>query len=96
MESPNSKDPSQGSFIVFQVTNLDRKETFFGFTDTQLEQEVTRIAQDPNGLARGWLQGDLVIWRPLTPLVTKERAVTLAADLQSKNPSPEYRVLRAD
>lgn len=79
---------------VYQITNFDSEEMIFGTTDLPLEKEVERIAKDPAGPAKGWKQGQVVQWRPLTDLLPPARASALHLEIESKTPPNKYRVLR--
>lgn len=72
-----------GTHIVYQVTNHDRKETFFGVTDIPLEKTIEAIAKDPKGPARGWQKGETVEWRPLSDLMELAGARLLHRELES-------------
>ena len=69
-------------FVVFQVINHDREETFFGVTDRPLDDEIGTLARDPNGPAGGWKKGETVEWRPLTGLLEWEGARMLHRRLE--------------
>jgi hypothetical protein len=79
--------------IVYQVVNLDRQELFFGTTSIQMEQEIERLARDPNSPAKGWQKGDVVHWRPLTPLISRSFARQLHREFEKKTPPNKFKVL---
>ena len=81
-----------GTHVVYQVINHDRKETFFGITDAQLEQEVERLAKDPKGPAKDWKKGETVEWRPLTELMELRGARLVHRELESSQ-GREYTLL---
>ena len=79
--------------ILYQVVNLDRQELFFGITREQLEKEVERLAKDPKGPAAGWQRGDIVHWRPLTPLISASFARQLHREFERKTPPNKFKVI---
>ena len=79
--------------IVYQVVNLDRQELFFGTTAVQLEKEIERLAKDSSGPAAGWQRGDVVHWRPLTPLISSSFARQLHREFEKKTPPNKFKVI---
>ena len=79
--------------IVYQVVNLDRQELFFGTTSIGMEQEIERLAKDPTSPASGWKKGDVVHWRPLTPMLSTSFARQLHRDFEKKTPPNKFKVI---
>jgi hypothetical protein len=79
--------------IVYQVVNLDRQELFFGTTSTPLEKEIERLAKDTGGPASTWQRGDVVHWRPLTPMISASFARQLHREFEKKTPPNKFKVI---
>ena len=79
--------------IVYQVINHDREEMLFGRTELHIEKEMERLAKEPKGPVAHWKKGEVVTWRPLTPLMEPDTAKQFHKDLEAKPKPNKFKII---